>query len=95
MDRFADAHLAWLGLSGLSSRTAQGPARAAGRVSHAQGPSGRCSPELAHLVRTIVVDAVEGFAEVVRHGVGGGDDMVADLDLDSAVVASGLKEVAD
>ena len=46
-------------------------------------------------MRTIVVDAVEGFAEVVRHGVGGGDDMVADLDLDSAAMAVGLDEFAD
>jgi hypothetical protein len=43
-----------------------------------------------------VVDAVEGFAEVVRHGLGGGDDMVAGLDLGSAVLtAGGLEEFAD
>jgi hypothetical protein len=40
------------------------------------------------------VDGVEGLAEVVRDGVGGGD-VVAGLDLDSAVAAGGAKELAD
>src|SRR6266516_2840129 len=41
------------------------------------------------------VDGVEGLAEVVGEGVGGGDDVVAGLDLDGAVAAGGLDELAD
>ena len=48
------------------------------------------------LVRTqIVVDAVEGVAEVVVEGVGGGDDVGSGLDFDGLVAAGGLNELAD
>src|SRR5215471_2630016 len=39
--------------------------------------------------------AVVASSRPVAQGVGGGDDMVADLDLDRAVVAGGLDEFAD
>jgi hypothetical protein len=43
---------------------------------------------LAHLVRCeIVVDAVEGFAQVVEERVGGGEDKGSGLDLDGAVAS--------
>src|SRR5262250_800223 len=42
-----------------------------------------------------VVDGVEGLAEVVRGGVGGGDGLLAGLDLDLAVAAGGLDELPD
>src|ERR1700733_8977492 len=42
-----------------------------------------------------VVDGVEGLAEVVGDGVGGGDGLLAGLDLDLAVAAGGLDELPD
>jgi len=42
-----------------------------------------------------LVDGVEGLAEVVGDGVGGGDDVLAGLDLDLAVAAGGLDELPD
>jgi hypothetical protein len=52
------------------------------------------TPDLAQLVRSgIVVDAVEGFIEVVGQGVGGGDDVVSGLDLDGSVAAGGADEL--
>jgi hypothetical protein len=48
------------------------------------------------LVRTrIVVDAVEGVAEVTGQGVGGGDGVGAGLDFDGLVAASGADELPD
>ena len=48
------------------------------------------------LVRTqIVVDAVEGVAEVIGQGVGGGEGMDSGLDVDGLVAAGGLHEFAD
>jgi hypothetical protein len=48
------------------------------------------------LVRTqIVVDSVEGVAEVVGQGVGGGEGMDSGLDVDGFVAAGGLDEFAD
>jgi hypothetical protein len=45
-------------------------------------------------VRTwVVVDAVEGIAEVVEQGFGGGDGVVADLDLDGLVAAGGADKL--
>jgi hypothetical protein len=53
-------------------------------------------PDLAQLVRSgIVVDAVDGFAEVAGEGVGGGDDVASGLDLDGAVAAGGADEFPD
>jgi hypothetical protein len=48
----------------------------------------------AILVRKSVgaVDGVEGLAQVVGNGVGGGDRLLAGLDLDLAVAAGGLDE---
>jgi len=46
------------------------------------------------LVRT-AMDAVEGLAEVVGDGVGGGDDVGAGLDLDRAVAAGGADGLPD
>ena len=40
-------------------------------------------------------DRVDGLAEVVGQGVGGGDDVVSGLDLDGAVAAGGFHELAD
>jgi hypothetical protein len=50
-----------------------------------------CDPTLIKLVRTPagVVDLVQGFAEVVGDGVGGGDEVLVGLDLDGAVTAGG------
>src|ERR1700728_3865879 len=50
-----------------------------------------------NLVRKSVggVDGVEGLAEVVWEGVGGGDRVPAGLDLDLAVAAGGLHEFPD
>ena len=42
-----------------------------------------------------VVDSVEGLAEVVRGGVGGGYGLLSGLDLDLAVAAGGLDELPD
>ncbi len=51
---------------------------------------------MAHLVRTwIAVDLVEGLAEVVGQGLGGGDGLGSGLDLDGAVAAGGFHEFAD
>lgn len=59
------------------------------------GQAGR-GPELAQLVRCgIAVDAVEGFLEVGGQRVGGGDDVITGLDLDSAVAAGGPDELPD
>jgi hypothetical protein len=41
------------------------------------------------------VDGVEGLAEVVGEGVGGGDGVLAGLDLNGAVAAGGLYEFPD
>jgi hypothetical protein len=40
-------------------------------------------------------DGVEGLAEIVGEGVGGGDGARAGLDLDGAVAAGGADELAD
>src|SRR6185437_12280763 len=62
---------------------------------------GKCSPlrhlpDLAHLVRTwFAVDLVEGLAEVVGQGLGGGDGLGSGLDLDGAIAAGGPDELAD
>lgn len=39
------------------------------------------------------MDSVEGLVEVVEQAVGRGDDAVADLDLDGAVVPGGLDDL--
>jgi hypothetical protein len=56
------------------------PRSARFRVRAAAAPALCCwciKPDLAHLVRCkIVVDAVEGFAQVVGERVGGGEDRV-------------------
>jgi hypothetical protein len=54
------------------------------------------NPTWANLVRQSagVVDGFEG-AEVVGEWVGGGDDVLAGLDLNSAVSACGLDEFSD
>ena len=54
-------------------------------------------PSFIKLVRTPagVVDLGEGFAEVAGQGAGGGDGVVAGLDLDGAVSPCGLDELAD
>jgi hypothetical protein len=45
-------------------------------------------------VRTwVVVNAIEGAAEVVGQGVGGGDDVAAGLDLDGLVAAGSADEL--
>jgi hypothetical protein len=41
------------------------------------------------------VDGFDGLAQVVGQRVGGGDDVVAGMDLDGAVSAGGLDELAD
>jgi pimeloyl-ACP methyl ester carboxylesterase len=53
-------------------------------------------PTWAKLVRTApgVVDAVEGLAEVVGHGVGG-DETLAGFDLDGSVAAGCFHEFPD
>jgi hypothetical protein len=38
------------------------------------------------------VDGIEGLAEVVGQGVGGGDGLPSGLDLDGPVAAGGLDE---
>jgi hypothetical protein len=43
----------------------------------------------------VAVDGVEGLAEVVGEGVGGGDGLPSGLDLDGAVAAGGLDEFPD
>ena len=50
-------------------------------------------PDLGQLVRA--ADRVESGLEVVGHGVGGGDGVVAGLDLDGAAAAGGLDELVD
>jgi hypothetical protein len=42
-----------------------------------------------------VVDGAEGLAEVVGDWIGGGQDVLAGLDLDLAVAAGGLDELPD
>jgi hypothetical protein len=46
-------------------------------------------------VRSRSADGFEGLVEIVREGVGGGDDVVAGLDFDGAVAAGCLDEFAD
>jgi hypothetical protein len=41
------------------------------------------------------VDGVDGLAQVVGEGAGGNDGVRAGLDLDGAVAAGGLDELAD
>ena len=41
----------------------------------------------------VVVEAVEDVAEVIGQGVGGGDGVVAGLDLDGLVTAGGADEL--
>jgi hypothetical protein len=41
------------------------------------------------------VDLGQGYAEAVGERVGGGDGVVADLDLDGSVAAGDLHEFAD
>src|SRR6185437_15180072 len=51
-------------------------------------------PTSLKLVRTwVVVNAIEGAAEVVGQGVGGGDGVVAGLDLDGLVAAGSADEL--
>ena len=54
-------------------------------------------PSWARLVRTSAgaVDVVEGLAEVVGEGVGGGDEVLVGLDLRGAVAACGLDGFPD
>jgi hypothetical protein len=48
------------------------------------------------LVRRLAgIDGVDGLARVVGEGAGGGDGVRAGLDLDGAVAAGGLDELAD
>ena len=59
--------------------------------------SAQVNPTSAKLVHTCagLVDGVEGLAEVVGEGVGGGDDVLAGLDLNGAAAAGGLNEFPD
>jgi hypothetical protein len=67
------------------------------RRNRAQAEIAESFPTFIKLVRTpaSVVDLGEGFAEVVGERVGSGDDVGAGLDLDGAVTAGGLHELAD
>ena len=56
----------------------------------------QCDLTSLTLVRTqIVVDAVEGVAEVIGQGVGGGEGVDSGLDVDGLVAASRFHEFAD
>jgi hypothetical protein len=52
------------------------------------------SPELAQVSAQLagLVDGVEGLTEVLGKRVGGGDDVLAGLDLDGAVAAGSLDD---
>jgi hypothetical protein len=55
------------------------------------------NPSRAKFARkpTGAVDGVEGLAEVVGEGAGGGDDVLAGLGLNGAVAPGGLYEFPD
>ena len=59
--------------------------------------TGVCNPSWLKLVHTLAAAdyGFEGLAEVVGEGVGGGDDVLAGLDLDGAVAAGGFDEFPD
>jgi hypothetical protein len=61
------------------------------------GRACRCDLSWLRLVRTSapVGDGLEGLAEVVGDGIGGGDGLPSGLDLDREVAAGGLDEFPD
>lgn len=70
----------------------------AARISAARAAaaSGATSGEpISRIPVQAAVDRVDGVAQVVGDGAGGGDEVLACLDLDGAIAAGGLAEPAD